>query len=527
MVKRILPLLLLASTLCLIAASTADAQSRSDRARGLRADDTFYLRARVGISTYGGDRDEESPESALFDFQVGDHFSVANLSLGLGVGYSFSPYLALEFAYQLAWYEEINKDFPFASSPGPVADLDEDDSSTIRHTPHLMLRWTPFAHWRASPFAHIGGNLSFGSVTLQNGDSESVSSVGPVAGLGLDIVATDRISVFAEITGFYTFDDEAIDLADPEVSADETDFDLLGFYGLGLAYRFKSSCSPVEVLSLDGPSRVPLGEPVTFTATVNTSATTPVDYRWDFGDGTSEMGGQTVTHTYEQPGSYTVSFTAANCGGSDTKTLTVEVYDPCPVPAEIVSISTDPSDPIFNESIRFSATVNADPPATYSWDFGDGTTSDQPSPTHRYTDPGEYTVVLEVSNCDDQTDRRELNLVVGEFRCSEIDELNTVFFDRNSAELDDEARALLDENIAILRECPEINVRLDGYASRDERRPQQLSLDRATAVEQYYIQNGISPNRLTKRGLGVDPSGGKGKGGTDRRNRRVDSIIIR
>lgn len=36
----------------------------------------------------------------------------------------------------------------------------------------------------------------------------------------------------------------------------------------------------------------------------------------------------------------------------------------------------------------------------YSWEFGDGATSDQPSPSHTYTSPGEYTVVLKVF--DDQ-----------------------------------------------------------------------------------------------------------------------------
>lgn len=37
---------------------------------------------------------------------------------------------------------------------------------------------------------------------------------------------------------------------------------------------------------------------------------------------------------------------------------------------------------------------------TYSWDFGDGTTSDLPSPTHSYVTDGTYTVSLTTTNCD-------------------------------------------------------------------------------------------------------------------------------
>lgn len=37
-------------------------------------------------------------------------------------------------------------------------------------------------------------------------------------------------------------------------------------------------------------------------------------------------------------------------------------------------------------------------PTAWSWDFGDGTTSAEPSPSHEYSDPGYYTVTLTVSD---------------------------------------------------------------------------------------------------------------------------------
>ena len=111
-----------------------------------------------------------------------------------------------------------------------------------------------------------------------------------------------------------------------------------------------------------------------------------------------------------------------------------------------------------------------------------------------------------------------------EFRCSEITELNSVFFGNNAAALTEEASMLLSENIDVLNECPDLLTRIDGYSDRRERRPLGLSERRASAVEQYYIENGIAPSRLMARGLGRDPLAGKGINGG--RNRRVDSIIV-
>ncbi|MDH3724396.1 MAG: PKD domain-containing protein [Thermoleophilia bacterium] len=49
--------------------------------------------------------------------------------------------------------------------------------------------------------------------------------------------------------------------------------------------------------------------------------------------------------------------------------------------------------------IAFTGTASSDPDGTvisYGWDFGDGTTSDESSPTHTYARPGSYAVTLTV-----------------------------------------------------------------------------------------------------------------------------------
>ncbi len=72
---------------------------------------------------------------------------------------------------------------------------------------------------------------------------------------------------------------------------------------------------------------VPLA--VTFT---DLSTNAPTSWLWDFGDGhTSAL--QNPTHTYTVAGSYTVSLTATNAGGSNTKTRVSYVAATKPAPA--------------------------------------------------------------------------------------------------------------------------------------------------------------------------------------------------
>jgi outer membrane protein OmpA-like peptidoglycan-associated protein len=255
---------------------------------------------------------------------------------------------------------------------------------------------------------------------------------------------------------------------------------------------------------------------------LNKDACHPVDVTWDYGDGETGSGLGT-NHIYSTPGTYTVRATATNSAGTGSNTAVVEVFDPCPIDAEIIAINLNPSDPIINEAITFSADVRGTAPITYRWNFGDGATATGAKASHMYTEPGEYTVSLECSNCGG-SDSRSITIVVREFRCSDLTELNTVFFGHNSAALDDEAKGLLNENVEVLNECPDLLTRLDGYSDRRERNPLRLSERRAAAVEQYYIEQGIAASRLMARGLGRDPLAGKGIDG--RRNRRVDSIIV-
>lgn len=121
---------------------------------------------------------------------------------------------------------------------------------------------------------------------------------------------------------------------------------------------------------------------------------------WNFGDGQTAaltVGGQ-ASHTYSTPGQYTVSLTINDAGGCQATTSgnvgTVSVDGPKAnfVPSASMMLYGSTLY-LYNYTNTYGlGAVN------YSWDFGDGTTSTDVSPSHAYAAPGTYTVVLSASN---------------------------------------------------------------------------------------------------------------------------------
>ncbi|RDX36446.1 M6 family metalloprotease domain-containing protein [Kangiella sp. HD9-110m-PIT-SAG07] len=113
-------------------------------------------------------------------------------------------------------------------------------------------------------------------------------------------------------------------------------------------------------------------------------------YSWDFGDGaktTVEAG----EHTYELTNQYTVSLTVTSSDKQAVE-VTKQINVVVPITA-VISNSTD------GLSANFSSNVNGgDGDYTYSWDFGDGTSSSSATPGHVYTSAGTYGVVLTITD---------------------------------------------------------------------------------------------------------------------------------
>ncbi|MAB80321.1 MAG: hypothetical protein CMJ89_13285 [Planctomycetes bacterium] len=138
-----------------------------------------------------------------------------------------------------------------------------------------------------------------------------------------------------------------------------------------------------DAIPLDGEA------PLTVTFT-DRSRGTPNTFAWDFGDGSSATT-RNPSHTYDTPGTYTVSLTATGPNGSDTlvKNNLIEVRPP-------VTRAAFAGQPLAGNA---PLTVNfidqsLGSPTSWTWDFGDGQSSTLQDPSHAYASQGFYTVSL-------------------------------------------------------------------------------------------------------------------------------------
>ncbi len=178
-----------------------------------------------------------------------------------------------------------------------------------------------------------------------------------------------------------------------------------------IRFRFFSDGSIVRdgwhlddiVLSGAGPGCVTVIAPIaSFTSSspdalgqvtqfINTSLGTSNSYTWDFGDGSPGSSAENPPHTYAQPGSYTVTLTATNILGSDVTTGTVMILLPPQASfthAAVVAV---------DQLVSFSNTSTGDQ-LIFTWDFGDGGSSNETNPTHAYASSGTYTITLTASS---------------------------------------------------------------------------------------------------------------------------------
>jgi gliding motility-associated-like protein len=199
-------------------------------------------------------------------------------------------------------------------------------------------------------------------------------------------------------------DGSSIESADPTINQTYTK---AGSYHVTLIIKNVDGCYDSITKSLavkvNGPtaafrSTIPgicINNSVNFLDSSQTDGTHAIQqWKWFWGDGSSQnFSSGPFNHTYTSPGNYSASLKVTDskgCTDSVIKMNTIIVSKP------VASFSGDTLS-CTSKAIHFFDSSTG-PGITYSWNFGDGTTSNLQNPTHLYSSEGNYTVSLSIND---------------------------------------------------------------------------------------------------------------------------------
>ena len=155
--------------------------------------------------------------------------------------------------------------------------------------------------------------------------------------------------------------------------------------------------APVSDFSAS-PRSLEKGGTVTFS---DLSSNSPTSWSWTFeGGNPATSTAQKPTVTYNTSGSYLVTLTATNAGGSDTKTAYnyIEVTEPVVLP--IADFSANKTIINTGESVSFSDLSSDATARSWTFEGGSPTTSTAQNPLITYYTSGTYKVTVTATNAD-------------------------------------------------------------------------------------------------------------------------------
>ncbi|MEM9837392.1 MAG: PKD domain-containing protein, partial [Bacteroidota bacterium] len=133
------------------------------------------------------------------------------------------------------------------------------------------------------------------------------------------------------------------------------------------------------------------------------TASGDLEVLWDFADGTTSTE-LNPTHVYTEAGTYqvTLSIVSDSCTSQAFRTFYIGDQDPVnPFDCQAFFFFEQPD---TNNLLTYQfIDFTLGEAEAYLWDFGDGSTSDQPHPFHTFAQPGSYTVTLTIigsSGCE-------------------------------------------------------------------------------------------------------------------------------
>ncbi len=131
---------------------------------------------------------------------------------------------------------------------------------------------------------------------------------------------------------------------------------------------------------------------------------TIASWAWTFGDGDTSTAANSVTHVYDDPGTYTATLVVTDNDGAPSATATRQVTVTAPLANVAPTAAFTATTAGLTVSVNGSDSADSDGTVdSWAWDFGDGSpvvTTQTASTTHTYSNPGPYTVSLVVTDDD-------------------------------------------------------------------------------------------------------------------------------
>lgn len=206
---------------------------------------------------------------------------------------------------------------------------------------------------------------------------------------------------------------------------------------------------PQANLQTDASGNIEILSTVNFSGQTSTDNSGIAGYQWDFGDG-NQATGANVSHQFTVADTYTVSLTVTDAAGwQDSNSLQVTVVDSnLPPVAEMSVTTTSGAAPLV---VSFNGSGSSDPnndTLTYQWSFGDDAQAMGENAVHTYSQQGQYTARLTVTDTRGLTHTAETTITV------------------NAAESDDHPPLAVIDASATMGQAP-VTINFSGANSTD------------------------------------------------------------
>jgi len=199
-------------------------------------------------------------------------------------------------------------------------------------------------------------------------------------------------------------------------------FQAEGTYTISLEVSNNAGDSNTETVSIEVQKEEEGGVKACF-ANIPSECTTPCtinynatcsenasSYNWDFGDGnTSDL--QQGSHTYQVPGAYTIMLEVSNDAvTTSTNAISIQVNENSNT--LIADFSFDKSITYYENCTEVQFINNSQNANFYFWDFGDGNTSTEENPIHKYINPASFNITLTATNASSITDETKQTISI-------------------------------------------------------------------------------------------------------------------